>query len=411
MDPTVMTGRPQEAPGAPPMAIVLGRMGIEIVRPLTRAGIPCGVVAPPGDPAYRSRHVTRVFDWDWTQPMERHDETLADRLARYGAARPTPPVVLCCSDEPMLFVSRHRERLASALRFVAPDRDLVEALVDKTRFAALARERGLPTPATLTLDPASGLEPPDVSPLGLPFIVKPKKLDRAWPAVDPSGAKAALVGSERRWGELWPRIRAAGVPAVAQRYVEGPESDVESYHVYVAGDGSVAAEFTGRKIRTLPVERGYSTALTTTRDPGLRELGRDIVRRLGLRGVAKLDFKRDGDGRRHLLEVNARLTLWNHVAAEAGVNVPALVHADLTGRPRPPVAADPAPATWWHPKDLVAARAHGIALRRWLPWAARADAMAFWTWDDPLPLAVPVVTRLRARALPGRRAGTAGSRR
>ena len=40
-------------------------------------------------------------------------------------------------------------------------------------------------------------------------------------------------------------------------------------------------------------------------------------------------------GRLHLLEVNPRFNLWHHPAAVAGVNLPALVHADLTGAPRP----------------------------------------------------------------------------
>jgi hypothetical protein len=43
-------------------------------------------------------------------------------------------------------------------------------------------------------------------------------------------------------------------------------------------------------------------------------------------------------------------------------------------------------ATWVHPKDALAARRAGVPLLRWLVWAARSDAKAFWAWDDPLPL-------------------------
>ena len=55
----------------------------------------------------------------------------------------------------------------------------------------------------------------------------------------------------------------------------------------------------------------------------------------GLTGVAKLDFKRDRSGKLHLFEINPRFTLWHHAAAIAGVNIPALVYADLTGAPWP----------------------------------------------------------------------------
>jgi predicted ATP-grasp superfamily ATP-dependent carboligase len=38
------------------------------------------------------------------------------------------------------------------------------------------------------------------------------------------------------------------------------------------------------------------------------------------------------------LEINPRFTLWHHAGAVAGVNIPALVYADLTGTPRPATA-------------------------------------------------------------------------
>ena len=39
---------------------------------------------------------------------------------------------------------------------------------------------------------------------------------------------------------------------VLQEAIPGPESLIESHHVYVDAQGEVAGEFTGRKIRTYP---------------------------------------------------------------------------------------------------------------------------------------------------------------
>jgi hypothetical protein len=50
-----------------------------------------------------------------------------------------------------------------------------------------------------------------------------------------------------------------------------------------------------------------------------------VLARLGVPGVAKLDFKRDDPGRLHLLEINARFNLWHDPGAVAGVNLPATV--------------------------------------------------------------------------------------
>jgi predicted ATP-grasp superfamily ATP-dependent carboligase len=111
--------------------------------------------------------------------------------------------------------------------------------------------------------------------------------------------------------------------------------------------------------------------------------------------VAKLDFKRAPDGGLHLLEVNPRFTLWVNAGAAAGVNLPAIVHADLTGTARPPAARARPGVRWiWPSADAAAARERGIPLRSWLPWALRAETNSSFALRDPAPY---VLGRLRRR--------------
>ena len=143
----------------------------------------------------------------------------------------------------------------------------------------------------------------------------------------------------------------------------------------------------GRKIRTLPLSYGHTTALEITDTADVRGQGRSIVERLGLTGVAKLDFKRDAQRKLHLLEINPRFNLWHNAGAAAGVNIPALVYADLAGLPRPAVTRAKAGVRWcriW--KDFPAARASGIPLARWLPWALGCERKSAVSWDDPMPV-------------------------
>ena len=132
------------ASGRRPMALVLGARVIEVVRSLAMEGIPVGVVTPTGDPARWSRYARNVMTWDWMQPADRHDEALADRLVEFARRQAAPPVLMYCSDQSMVFVSQHRERLAEGFRFVVPDAGLVEAMEDKAQFAALAAARVAP---------------------------------------------------------------------------------------------------------------------------------------------------------------------------------------------------------------------------------------------------------------------------
>lgn len=368
---------------------------IEVVRALAMAGVRSRVVPVPGEPAARSRHATVIATRDWADPEVGGEDEFVAWLVEYGRRQRDRLPILFTSDETLLLVSAHRDALAEAYRLVLPPHRLVLDCADKGRFADLARHLGLPVPPTVVVDARPGSPPPEVAALGLPLVLKPQRRDRGWHEGLAIRGKAVHVGSAAELVAAWPAISRLHQTILVQHAVPGREDRVESYHVYVDAAGRIAGEFTGRKIRTLPLEYGHTTALEINDAHDVRNLGRNLVDRLGLIGVAKFDFKRDADGRLYLLEVNPRCHLWYHPAARAGVNIPALVHADLTGLARPATATPPAPVTWCHPNDLAAARQDGITPWAWARWAVRCEAKAFWAWDDPVPLAAAGVKRLR----------------
>src|SRR3989442_14749147 len=141
--------------------------------------------------------------------------------------------------------------------------------------------------------------------LAFPVIIKPLMRCPSWDAIA-DAHKALQVDTPAALQELWPRLVALGQDVLAQELVPGPETRIESYHVYVDRSGTIAGEFTGRKIRTLPATCGHSTALEISDAADVQAEGRALAEKLDLRGVAKFDFKRGPDGRLHLLEINPR---------------------------------------------------------------------------------------------------------
>jgi D-aspartate ligase len=366
-------------------ACVMG--DIDLIRALGLAGVPCAVMARSGAPERFSRF-TRM--WIPGADAWKHPDTLLERLRRFGWSRPEPPVLFYDTDGQLLFVSRNRERLGQALRFVVPDAELVEDLVDKERFQALAKRLKLPVPGARALRPAEESVPQDLG-FDYPLMLKPlTRRTSLWGHLG-GNAKAIEIDSPEQLRALWARMAAARMVVLAQQLITGPETAIESYHVYVDAHGKIAGEFTGRKIRTWPLRYGHSTALETTAVEDVLALGRALTQRLKLRGVAKFDFKRAADGRLYLLEVNARFNLWHHLGARAGVNIPALVYADLVGSERPAAAIARPGVRWCKPwSDVRAARAEGMSLARWLTWFAGAEAKRVTTLDDPLPLVAGV---------------------
>ncbi len=172
--------------------------------------------------------------------------------------------------------------MGESFRFVVADAALVEDLVDKARFQDLAQRHGLPVPVARRFHPAT-LEPENLR-LNFPIIIKPLTRRESWDGT--FGSRKALEAECRdELRLLWPLLRALDIDLLAQELIAGAETQLESYHCYVERGGSVAAEFTGRKIRTYPLSYGHTTALEITDATDVQRLGRDFVGRLGLTGA------------------------------------------------------------------------------------------------------------------------------
>ena len=221
--PRTLHKAPEEARA---LAAVMGDP--ELQRAMKLARVPCATIAP---------------------------ADLAEQL-RFGWAQPEPPALFweAGSNDGLRFVTRNREKLSQAFRFVLPDAGVVDDLLDKTRFQKLAQRLALPVQADMNGGPPAG-----------------------------------------------------------------------SYHAYVDEQGKVAGEF------------------TSTEAPDLQALGRSMVQKLKLRGLANLDFQRGQGGALYLKSVTLGLSEQHQVGARAGVNLPAIVYADLVGVERP---APKAPFAW-----------------------------------------------------------------
>jgi predicted ATP-grasp superfamily ATP-dependent carboligase len=366
-----------------PLACVAG--DIDLLRPLGLAGIPCAVLARPGSMPRFSRHT--IYALKWHDPW-RYPEKVVETLIKFGSAQKEKPVLFYEFDSYLRIISRFRDQLAEVFRFVIPDAELVEDMTDKYRFQLLARRASLPVPRSMVIDSDADVSKCSAG-LRFPLIVKPLTHDPDQWTSSFGLAKAVHVeGSEDLRGFRIKELPQDS-PFLAQEFIPGPESSIESYHVYVDADGETAGEFTGRKIRTYPAKFGHSCSLELTDAEDVAEIGRDVIRRLNFKGVAKVDFKRDLRGGLFLFEINPRFNLWHHLGAVAGVNLPAIVYADLAGLPRPErVKARPG-VRWcriW--QDLLSSREQGVPVTKWLKWINACEIKRGLSWDDPLPLII-----------------------
>lgn len=378
---------PQSAAHKPPTAVLVG--GVNLVRCLGLAGIRTVVATQdPEEPALASRYCTQHV----LLPSFENPEAAVAALERVGASLTdedgAPPALLYGSDDVLDLIYPHRERLGRVFRLLLNEPGVAEALLAKDRFQAFAEARGLPVPRSLHADELPTHEGP--------VVVKPSaKAD--WHAsalkkrlfgdakarVFESGSQAAAhEGVARHWGEL-----------TCQEYIPGDDTCIWSYHAVADETGEVLDSFIGRKIRTHPPQTGESAFIEMAHDEELRALGARIARDVPLKGIFKMDFKRDPHtGRWYLLEVNARCNLWHYLGAANGVNLPAIACDYLRSGTRPTAPSRYGTARRWLSLELDARafiqlrREGSLGLFAWLSSILLSrNVYNLFSWRDPGP--------------------------
>jgi predicted ATP-grasp superfamily ATP-dependent carboligase len=389
------------------IACVMG--GLSVVRTLGREAIPVACILSPDKKKKEQTSLSRHVRMTLNVPSAVTDSPrLLAELLRFGSSLPEPGVLFVDNDDDLLFMSRNREQLSTCFRFALPSHDLLENLVDKRRFAELAKQTNLPTPKTHAIARGCATSDPQVRAWdAFPCILKPG-LRTHWFGSRLAHhvityQKAVRVESHEELMTMAPALDAYPSDFILQSLIEGGESQIVSYHAYVSEAG-VLGEFTGRKVRTAPPDYGASTYIEVTDDEKVRRTGRDVLERIDFRGVVKLDFKEDPrDGKLYLLEANPRVNLWHHPGAVAGVNLPALIYRDLVnpGSVQPDTRrARPGVRWMWALPDLHQQRSSGTLPRlRWLHELASAHVVEDLFWSDPLPMVADLLGRLRQRTV------------
>ena len=383
-------------------AVLVG--GVNLVRCLGLAGIPAIVATPdPEEPALASCHCVRQVA---LAPYERGDAAAAELAAlgdELAAVHGTRVPLIYGSDDALDLIYAHREQLERSFLLLLNDADVARALLEKDRFQSFAEARGLPVPRSLSWD--------DLAAHDGAVVVKPS-------------AKADWHDSplkKRVFGDSKALIFDSGAQAAAhagvalhrdhltfQEYVAGNDTCIWSYHAVADGHGTVLAAFIGRKVRTYPPRTGESAFIELSHDDELLALGERIAAQVPLKGVFKMDFKRDAvTGRWYLLEINARFNLWHYLGAANGMNLPAIACDWLAWGHRP---AAPWYATRyrWLSLELDARaflqlrREGSLGLAQWLASILFSrNVYNVFAWGDPGPWLRFWRLRLARRAIRG----------
>lgn len=305
-----------------------GLNGLGVVRALGSGGVRVAVVdANPDAPAMHSRF-TRVK----ARP-EGGDliGAIRDVASRVGGK----PALILTTEAAVKAVSDGRAQLLDHVRLAMSPPALMDQLMSKERFQALAEEWGFPVPRSVILErPSDSALAADLT---YPCVLKPAVKNEVWERTNQKAYRFADYAELRRFCDGL----AEGAPAlIVQEWIEGRDSDVYFTFVYRDEQRRTVARFTGRKLRQWPPLVG-GTALCTgvdaETDAQLGALTTAFFDRADFVGMGSVEYKRDSrSGRFVMVEPTVgRTNYQEEIATLNGVNLPLAAYCSLCDLPVP----------------------------------------------------------------------------
>jgi D-aspartate ligase len=377
-----------------PPAIVVGLdciTGLQSTRIFTARGVPVvGVVSDPHHFCARTRLPVAIV----RAPLR--GEPLIDALVELGERLDQPGVLIPCTDAAVLAISAGRDRLTESFRFVLPDHDDVERLMDKVGFAEHAIAAGLAIPPTAVLRSRADAERAAAS-LAFPAVLKPGLKGPAWLAA--TRAKAIRVETP---GELFARfdeMRDWADVLIAQSWVPGPEQSLYSVNTYYDRSSTQRVSFVARKLRQWPLDTGTSCLGEEVRSPEADAIAKDLFGSVRYRGLGYVEAKADErTGRLMIIEPNiGRPTGRSAIAEMGGVELLMSAYHDALGEALPDALEQRFRGVKWiywrHDLQaaLVRARRGELSAGEWLRSVRGPKIEAVFARRDPLPFVADVV--------------------
>jgi predicted ATP-grasp superfamily ATP-dependent carboligase len=367
----------------------MGMTGLAVARSLGRRGIPVwGFDYEKDQIGFTSRFCRQ----ETSPPPRKSGEAFIEFLLSRGEGMIPRPVLIPTSDEFLITVSNHREKLGSQFLALLPEKSVIERINDKRQFHALIQQHGIPAPDTYFPESDEDLERISQE-VRYPCIIKAihsflytDVFTKALKIETPSELKST-------YGEYF----SSRKDVIVQEIIEGPDDQQYSVGSYMNRESEPIAVFTSRKIRQRPVEFGVGTFYETCYVPTLYDLSVSFLQKIGYKGLSEIEYKFDSNDQSYkIIEINTRPWIQVAHAFRLGIDFPLIAYEEMTGQTPHPVPYRQGQAKWISlENDFYAVFGRGgylakkeVGLYEWIESLIGKKAHAILAWDDLQPSVV-----------------------
>ncbi len=366
-------------------AVVLGGYAnaVSVTRSLARLGAHVYALGDSSSEVRHSRFCGTFVDLG-------ADAAVQDRWLEWLASGPQGAVLLPCSDDGLELIARNRPSLVELgyMPYEADD-EVALAMLDKYETYSRANALGVAVPRTFRPRTREELEQLATE-MPFPCAVKPAR-SHVFQRRSGLPEKLVVVNDLDQLHAAFESLGRLDVELLVTEIVPGGDDRLPSYYTYLDEHGEPLLEFGTRKIRQFPIHFGHGCYRVSEWDEEVAREGLRFLQGVGVRGLAMVEFKRDGrDGRLVLIECNHRFTSATELVRRSGIDLATFTYLRLLGRATPRRPPFRKGVSLWYPADDLRAfhayRKDGeLSLSQWLRSLMRSQHFAIFDWADPKP--------------------------
>jgi biotin carboxylase len=311
---------------------------------MTKAGCTVAAVCPLGHPLAKTSAVQHVHPYSGLVPLK----ALADAIAATNPDFILPSDDLAARHLHQLYEKRRRskaeEPICALIERSIGTPECLPIVYARTAFMQLAAAEGIRVPITSVVRNTGELKE-SIGQMGLPIVLKAdgtsgglgvrivqsiEEAERAFrvlhaPPLLARAVKRALV--DRDHTLLWPLLLHRRPVVNAQAFIAGREAT----STIACWKGTVLASLHFEVLNKANAA-GHATVLRLIENTEMSAVTETIARRLNLSGVHGFDFMIEAEtGSAYLIEMNPRATQVGHLTLGSGRDLPAALHAAISG--------------------------------------------------------------------------------
>ncbi|GIO26682.1 carboxylate--amine ligase [Ornithinibacillus bavariensis] len=324
-------------------------------------------------------------------------EGFIQALIDYAKKQDQKPVLIPCHDTYLEVIDANLPKIKEYYLIPQTEQGLASKVMNKDTLHALAVEHGVRVPETVRIHEPNFKERVEEE-IKFPCLVKPFDSPSF---VATFRKKIFKVHNMEELEEAINKAKEANLEVFVQRIIPGFDDHMYTFDAYLNQDGKVTHWTTCQKLRQYPINFGASVYTIQKYTPELFDIGSKFLEAIHYKGFAEIEFKKDEEtGEFYLIEINARITNFNHLLYKVGLNFPYITYREMIGKPLEPKALTDTTnrAFWYGYEDFLAVKDYiksgQLKTSEVMKSFFRPKAYAIWSWKDPKPAFTFMKTRV-----------------